>query len=282
MGKEYTKQHIVPSCYIANFGANGNEGRKSTIYYYLKEKGVFGYGRADDFPVESNFYDIPELGEDNKILELFFNKIETEFSDLLKELISSMIFDKKDRDAEYVEYPLSKRRKLSAQFAILIQRTNALREDLKYVYEQLKAAFPNGSIPDYSKNDFKRLQNTQILSFELSHFYANMFNDKKWAILVNHTKLPFLTSDNPLIAINHSKEIHISAASDDLTYYIPISPLFAIEMYPISVKWNDLFYFDVFDETNIAIYNMCIEQQCTRMLFSNTDFDVIKKCVKKV
>ena len=80
MGKEYTKQHIVPSCYIANFGANGNKGRKSSIYYYLKEKGISGCGCAGDFPVEGNYYDIPELGENKKILELLFQKIENDLS----------------------------------------------------------------------------------------------------------------------------------------------------------------------------------------------------------
>ena len=281
MGKEYTKQHIVPSCYIANFGANGNEGRKSSIYYYLKEKGISGCGCAGDFPVEGNYYDIPELGENKKILELLFQKIETDLSDLLKELICSITFEKKDRKGCYVDYPLSKRQALSAQFAMQIQRTNLLRKQFEYIYDQLKAHVPCGSIPDYDKADFKRLQNTQILSFDLAHFYANMFNDKKWVIIVNHTELPFLTSDNPLIAINHGKNVHVSAVSDDLTYYIPISPLFAIEMYPKSVKWNDLFCFDEYDIKNIALYNMYIERECTRMLFSNKDFGFIKELLDK-
>lgn len=281
MGKEYTKQHIVPACYIANFGANGNEGRKSSVYYYIKEKGISGCGCAGDFPVESNYYDIPELGENKKILEILFQKIETDLLDLLKELIGSIVFEKQERNGSYVDYPFSKRQALGAQFAMQIQRTNLLRKQFEYIYEQLKAHVPCGSIPDYDKSDFKRLQNTQILSFDLAHFYANMFNDKKWAILVNHTELPFLTSDNPLIAINHGKNNHVSAVSDDLTYYIPISPLFAIEMYPKSVKWNDLFCFDVYDVQNIAIYNMYIERECTRMLFSNKDFGFIKKLLDK-
>lgn len=115
----------------------------------------------------------------------------------------------------------------------------------------------------------------------MANFYANLFDNKKWVILVNHTDLPFITSDNPLISINHSKEKHLSAASDKLTYYIPISPTYAIEMYPKSVKWNDLFYFDLFNECNIAIYNRYIEQGCTRMLFSNKDFNYIKELIEK-
>ena len=281
MGKEYTKQHIVPACYIANFGVNGNEGRKSSIYYYIKEKGVSGCGCAGDFPVEGNYYDIPELGENKNILELLFQKIETDLSNLLKELICSITFEKKDRKGCYVDYPLSKRQALSAQFAMQIQRTNLLRKQFEYIYDQLKAHVPCSSIPDYDKSDFKRLQNTQILSFDLAHFYANIFNDKKWVIIVNHTELPFLTSDNPVIAINHSKNVHVSAASDDLTYYIPISPLFAIEMYPKSVKWNDLFCFDEYDVKNIALYNMYIERECTRMLFYNKDFGFIKELLDK-
>ncbi|MDE5830460.1 MAG: DUF4238 domain-containing protein [Clostridia bacterium] len=231
--------------------------------YIIRNKGISGCGCAGDFPVESNYYDISELGENKKILEILFQKIETDLSSLLKELISSITFDKKNRNGGNVDYPLSKRQALSAQFAMQIQRTNLLRKQFEYIYEQLKSGTPYGSIPDYNKNDFKRLQNIQILSFDLAHFYANMFNDKKWVVLVNHTELPFLTSDNPIIAINHCKNEHISVASDDLTYYIPISPIFAIEMYPKSVKWNDLFYFDIFDVWSIAIYNLHIEQECS-------------------
>lgn len=145
----------------------------------LKEKGISGCGCAGDFPVEGNYYDIPELGENKKILELLFQKIETDLSDLLKELICSITFEKKDRKGCYVDYPLSKRQALSAQFAMQIQRTNLLRKQFEYIYDQLKAHVPCGSIPDYDKSDYKRLQNTQILSFDLAHFYANIFNDKK-------------------------------------------------------------------------------------------------------
>ncbi len=118
MGKEYTKQHIVPACYIANFGANGNEGRKRSVYYYIKEKGISGCGCAGDFLFESNYYDILELGENKKILEILFQKIETDLSDLLKELIGSIVFEKQERNGSYVDYPLSRRHALSAQFAM--------------------------------------------------------------------------------------------------------------------------------------------------------------------
>lgn len=55
-------------------------------------------------------------------------------------------------------------------FAMQIQRTNLLRKQFEYIYDQLKAHVPCGSIPDYDKSDYKRLQNTQILSFDLAHF----------------------------------------------------------------------------------------------------------------
>lgn len=283
MAKEYTKQHIVPACYMANFGISGNQGRKSKIHYYIVKKRISGCGVVNDFPVETNYYDIPELGDNKKIIELLFQKIESDLSELLKELIDSIIIDKNNRTSLTVDYPLNKRQELSAQFAIQLQRTHFLRNHFKYIYDQIKAGAPVSCypIPEYGKDDFKRLQNTQIISFRLANCYANLFDDKKWAILVNHTNLPFITSDNPLISINHSKEKHLSAASDKLTYYIPISPMYAIEMYPKSVKWNDLFYFDLFNERNIAIYNRYIEQGCTRMLFSNKDFNYIKELIKK-
>jgi len=52
-------------------------------------------------------------------------------------------------------------------------------------------------------------------------------------------------------------------------------------MYPKSVKWNDLFCFDEYDVKNIALYNMNIERECTRMLFSNKDFGFIKELLDK-
>ncbi len=50
MAKEYTKQHIVPACHIANFGTNGNEGRKSSIYCHIKEKRYFWMQLCRRFP----------------------------------------------------------------------------------------------------------------------------------------------------------------------------------------------------------------------------------------
>ncbi|MDE6480276.1 MAG: DUF4238 domain-containing protein, partial [Muribaculaceae bacterium] len=97
MAKEYIRQHIVPACYLANFGINGNQGRKTKIYYYLEEKNISGLGTVDDFPIEKNFYDISELGENEKILELFFQKIENEYSELLKELICNICFERDNR-----------------------------------------------------------------------------------------------------------------------------------------------------------------------------------------
>ncbi len=282
MAKKYTKQHIVPACYIANFGINGNQGRKSKIYYYIAKKEISGCGVVNDFPLESNYYDIPKLGDNKKVIELLFQKIESGLSELIKELIGSIIIDRNNRTSLTVDYPLNMKQELSAQFAMQLLRTHFLRNHFKYIYDQLKADAPSWyPIPEYDKEDFKRLQNIQILSFRLANFYANMFDDKKWVILVNHTDLPFIISDNPLISINHSKEKHLSAASDKLTYYIPISPTYAIEMYPKSAKCNDLFYFDLFNKRNIAIYNLYIEYGCTRMLFSNKDLNYIKELIKR-
>lgn len=280
MAKEYIRQHIVPACYLANFGINGNQGRKTKIYYHLEGKNISGLGTVDDFPTERNFYDISELGENEKILELFFQKIENEYSELLKELICTICFERDNRTSLTVNYSEENKNKLCAQFAMQIERTHQLRNDFKSIYEQLKSSAPWYQFPEYGKDDFKRLQNTQILSFDMANLYANIFKDKKWIILVNHTDIPFFTSDNPIISINHGKEKSVSVASDDLTYYIPISPLYAIEMYPKTVKWNDLCYFDIFYQNYINVYNYYIEKACTRMIFSNKDFNVIKNLLK--
>ena len=196
--------HTVPVAYLANFGINGNEQRESRIYFYNVHENKTNQAKVGKFPVINHFYDINELGEQKQIIEKFFgNKIEGELATLLRVLLGTIIIDPQRRDCSSLQI---EKEQLSAQFALLITRTEAFRDYYKDIYQQIKDGFPYADIPQYSKTDFQRIHTSEILDFGMSNFYANLFSDWHWVFIINHTELPFITSDNPVIRIDHSKK----------------------------------------------------------------------------
>ena len=268
--------HTVPVAYLANFGINGNEQRESRIYFYNVHENKTNQAKVGKFPVINHFYDINELGEQKQIIEKFFgNKIEGELATLLRVLLGTIIIDPQRRDCSSLQI---EKEQLSAQFALLITRTEAFRDYYKDIYQQIKDGFPYADIPQYSKTDFQRIHTSEILDFGMSNFYANLFSDWHWVFIINHTELPFITSDNPVIRIDHSKKTNkpISAVSPEVTYFVPLSPTVAVEILHKDILKKDLVLFDVYQIKNVASYNKEIIKNCTRFLFSNKSFEALK------
>lgn len=268
--------HTVPVAYLANFGINGNEQRESRIYFYNVHENKTNQAKVGKFPVINHFYDINELGEQKQIIEKFFgNKIEGELATLLRVLLGTIIIDPQRRDCSSLQI---EKEQLSAQFALLITRTEAFRNYYKDIYQQIKDGFPYADIPQYSKTDFQRIHTSEILDFGMSNFYANLFSDWHWVFIINHTELPFITSDNPVIRIDHSKKTNkpISAVSPEVTYFVPLSPTVAVEILHKDILKKDLVLFDVYQIKNVASYNKEIIKNCTRFLFSNKSFEALK------
>ena len=178
--------HTVPVAYLANFGINGNEQRESRIYFYNVHENKTNQAKVGKFPVINHFYDINELGEQKQIIEKFFgNKIEGELATLLRVLLGTIIIDPQRRDCSSLQI---EKEQLSAQFALLITRTEAFRDYYKDIYQQIKDGFPYADIPQYSKTDFQRIHTSEILDFGMSNFYANLFSDWHWVFIINHTQ----------------------------------------------------------------------------------------------
>ncbi len=275
MQSSVKNQHYVPACYLANFGIDGNKGRNSKLYFFNTQNNHFGIANANAFPKEKAFYDIDYLGENSQIIEKVFSFIEGDYASLLKEIIALNI---ENREKSNI-LPLSKdsKDKLAACFAIQIIRTKEFRNYFKYMYSQMKLSIPPKYIPDYNDDDFKKIHNMSILISRESNFYANLFSDRKWIFLINYTDVPFITSDNPCIQINHCDSAKpISPVSEKVTHYIPISPNLAIEIYDKEIKPNDLSYFHIYKKSHVNWYNLNIQNQCTFFLFSNENIFIDK------
>lgn len=281
--KDTTKHsHTVPVAYLANFGIDGNKKRDSMFYFYNVQENKTDTEKAGNIPVINHFYDINELGEQKQIIEKFFgDKIEGELATLLRVLLGTIIIDPQRRDCSSLQL---EKEQLSAQFALLITRTEAFRDYYKDIYQQIKDGFPYADIPQYSKTDFQRIHTSEILNFGMSNFYANLFSDWHWAFIINHTELPFITSDNPVIRIDHSKKTNkpISVASPEVTYFVPLSPTVAVEIFHKDILKNDLVFFDIYQIKNIASYNKEIIKNCSRFLFSNKSFEALKCARDKI
>lgn len=281
--KDTTKHsHTVPVAYLANFGIAGNKKRDSMVYFYNVQDNKTDKAKVGKFPMINHFYDIKELGGQKQIIEKFFgDKIEGELATLLRVLLGTIIIDPQHRDCSSLQL---EKEQLSAQFALLITRTEAFRDYYKDIYQQIKDGFPYADIPQYSKTDFQRIHTSEILDFGMSNFYANLFSDWHWAFIINHTELPFITSDNPVIRIDHSKITNepISAASPEATYFVPLSPTVAVEIFHKDILKNDLAFFDIYQIKNIASYNKEIIKNCSRFLFSNKSFEALKCARDKI
>ena len=281
--KDTTKHsHTVPVAYFANFGIAGNKKRDSMVYFYNVQDNKTDKAKVGKFPMINHFYDIKELGGQKQIIEKFFgDKIEGELATLLRVLLGTIIIDPQRRDCSSLQL---EKEQLSAQFALLITRTEAFRDYYKDIYQQIKDGFPYADIPQYSKTDFQRIHTSEILNFGMSNFYANLFSDWHWAFIINHTELPFITSDNPVIRIDHSKITNepISAASPEATYFVPLSPTVAVEIFHKDILKNDLAFFDIYQIKNIASYNKEIIKNCSRFLFSNKSFEALKCARDKI
>ena len=85
-------------------------------------------------------------------------------------------------------------------------------------------------------------------------------------------------------AIKHSKKTNepISAVSPEVTYFVPLSPTVAVEIFHKDILKNDLAFFDIYQIKSIASYNKEIIKNCSRFLFSNKSFEALKCARDKI
>ena len=270
MGKH---QHIVPVCYLANWGISGNQGRKSEVYSFDVNNLQVRISSVNKLPIENNFYNVPEFGEAKQLLEEFFRDIEGEYATLLKNVLQC-IEDQQNTPskAEPILSPEDKT-ELAAQFAMQIVRTQAFRRFYQHTYTTLKEGFPWADIPTYINNDFQRLHTNEIMSFDMANFYANLLSDRNWVILINHSDTSFFTSDNPGIFINHSENLSepISPVSEGVTFYMPLSPKVAVELYHKSIVKTPEMCIPLDFSEIVQGYNKNLRHACIRFMISNNN-----------
>ena len=265
------KQHYVPCCYLAFFGANGNEKRKSIIYAYdITTKAVIS-GTVESFAFSNSFYDIDFV--DQKLIEQFFAKVEGDLVEVLKtidEHFSMRIMSLEQKDM------------LSAHLALLFVRTKKQRDRYDMIIQQMDKAIPNVLKPvlyDDYKERLREIHTMDILSFKTATFMTNLLMDRKWILWKNETSVPFYTSDNPVCIIYHERET-ASIISPSVEIYIPLSPDTALSAYhkDINPSIGDRSVAGIRDIRIVDSFNNYLMADCSRFIFSNKNtFDSYKE-----
>lgn len=235
--------------------------------------------RVDDIALENGFNDVEELGDQRRIIETFFaDTVEPELTQLLSQIIELSEMNPFVRESDYLALPMDDRIAFSAQMSFQYTRTKEYRNRFVNGYNQVKEGFPWAPIPEYSKKDFRTIHTMDMLSFSSSNFFANLFDDRHWLFLVNHTKVPFITSDAPIIQINHHTggERSVSPVSPRATMFFPLSPILAIELYHKSILKEDMKYFDIYQRNTVNWYNYNEIENCTRVALSNESFETMR------
>lgn len=330
MGGEIVKnQHYVPQGYLRNFIIQGIKGEYVNVFDKIKQE----YREKQAISNISSgryFYDFEEnfandINSDKQFLEKWFaNDIEPEYAKLL----NCFINDYKGRNV--IIKPYSKtiefRKKFSNQIAFQFLRTKDKRDKVISVYnDMLKKGYK--VFPNEPEN--LRIQDEDIINkahYGLIHFTGVMnwytldeiikrIFECNWLIVVNKTKIPFITSDNPVVVKN--KEINknlkrykceientdiITVLQKDIlkaSNYFGITSenveiLFPVnsELLLIMCKGDDYKYYDKYDNTYLYLdneytVNICNSLQyafSTRNIYTNDDkstFDDMLYWMKK-
>ena len=279
MVSEPKRQHTVPVSYLQNWSNSKNQSRKkSKICVHDVNDGRSFITSVNKYPTEKYFYDIPELGEGKQLLEKFFSIMEGQYAALLLKVLQCVESWLSMQSKKRPIISLEDKNELAAMFAMQIVRTQDYRIFYQYVYAKLKEGFPWANLPTYTSSDFQRLHTTEIMSFRQANFYTNLLSDRNWMILINHSDISFFTSDNPGIFINHSTNLSepISPATPEVTFYMPLSPKVAVELYHKSILKIPEICIPIDYSGIIRGYNRNLCRECTRFMFSNkNDFSCL-------
>lgn len=276
--KKVRIQHYVSQFYLKWFAHI--DGKKALINCFDKQSLKHFYTDITNIACEKYFYDAKK--EDFQTVETSLAKIESRFNAAVSTLI-------KLRDAQ----KLSDEERYAIALFIATQyvRTKEFRETIKDMVDQTavrlsglkKSPQLEKEIKDAQTNESIKKMHIDLLDQapELAEIICQM----KWIILVNKTKTPFWTSDNPIVLhneIDHSPRGNLGLTCQGIEIHIPLTPnLLLIACDPVSFSHEP-------DKKIVKDFRHIIREQSyqvyssTRFIFSNKpDFSFAKKVVEE-
>ena len=213
---EHKNQHYVSQFYLKNFSSD----RKSIGALILSSNLFIEKASIKSQCSKSNFYQDPNY-------EIALSRLEAN---------TSTIFDKIIK-----EDTLSSNEKFIARAFMLLQetRTKHSADIMHKGFNLMTSYLESRGISDEFKPTFEKLKvdSSETIEILKSMFKTNMDNcaDLMLKVIINKTRMPFITCDDPLLTYNKHlerlKHHNYGTCSNGLILLLPISPTFALVLY---------------------------------------------------
>lgn len=260
---ENKKQHYVPKFYLKLFSINQLNSHIK-IFVKLSNK-IISQGDLKNQAYENYFY-----GKDTEI-EKGFSVIEGEVSRIVSEIIEFKSIPKPETE-DYISLWLftflqESRTKFSAD------ETNEM------IDKTLKTIFKHDNRFKDKIDDLEfGFENSALLNLDTLIDVIGVTRDLKCKLIINKTKKPFLTSDNPIVRYNQflEKRKHpygkCGLANKGLQVFYPLSPELAIIFYDdkvYKIGFRKRNYVEILNEKDIDNLNLLQFLNSDKVIYAN-------------
>lgn len=250
MGKDYSKNHIVPKRYLDRFADKGRSQYMIGTRIIEQGKVRFFMQATENVGYEKDIYDIDYL-EDPKYWEHFFAKTQDALcgkeldriiaaatlsapdarilGDHEKDILARIMISQLLRVPSSLNHTKSIYPAISAEVKSMVRAALPLKDRRKYE-QTIKRAH-------LSDMQIKHLHFSS--AFDPTNFekYCSLLKDRLWIVAYNtlRSNMPFVTSDHPVLVekfFSNSKGLQVNGLSSPMTcFFFPISPSVAIINY---------------------------------------------------
>jgi len=318
------KQHYVPQSYLKNWDINKENNNKPKVFSYdIKQDKQFPVN-IEDTATRKYFYDYEKYSREE--IEIIYNNIPKEFQIskedfFIKQGIEKLIFAEKIENIsiqtiisiikkleELKVNPkeninkkniLSTTDKVILSYFISIQytRTKEFRDKSQNLYNEIIE-----DIKEHSKGtiDIEHIDNNENKFIHLRDMFSHANSIQKillkykWILYRNSTKVPYITSDNPVVKKPNLKGIFdnygigsFGFESEGIEIRLPLSPKYELIIHePRYLKKKHTKKFEKIhiidnDVENVLYSNVLLIQFSNYLYSIENNFDVIKNAISQ-
>jgi hypothetical protein len=324
LSEKTKKQHYVPQSYLRNWDINKENGKKPKVFSYdIKQNNQFSVN-IEDTAMKKYFYDYEKYSKEE--IEIIYNNIPKKFQILkedflIKQGIEKLVFAEKiekisiqtiisiiekleklkvnSKENINKKNILSTTDKVILSYFISIQyiRTKKFRDESQKLY--------NESIEDINEKSKETINiehiddnENQFIHLRDMFYHANSIQrillKYKWILYRNFTKVPYMTSDNPVVKKPNLKGIFddygigsFGFESEGIEIRLPLSPKYELIIHePIYLKKKHTKKFEkihvIDNDVKNVLYSNALLIQFSNYLYSiENNFDVIKDAIRE-
>ncbi len=251
------RSHFVPQFYLRNFG--------DSLYFYDKTNQSIKQSTPANLALKKNFYGPTDEQKMNPV-ETAMSRLEGDASSALSEIIKT---------ENYSNLSVTQKNAVCGFVALQYLRTQESRWRVTEVAEKIVNEVAKAmGVTDYEvklNNDGKTAMHLDIMKGYDT--IATLLRNMGVIVFTNDTKIPYWTSDNPIVLNNEFQQFpwgNLGIASKGIEVHLPLTPRLEISFYdPLTYTGLPDKYSA--DEQGIIRQNNLQTLDSTRFLFSNTD-----------